>query len=62
MWRKYLSYTYRSQTAVVELSDKETGAWDVSAQASLSLDLVGEHLNTARACYIKGFIKATVPG
>lgn len=46
---------------VVDLSDRGMGDWDVSAWTPLSLGLMGEILNIARACDIKGFIKATVP-
>lgn len=52
---------YHSKAVVVGLSGRAMGLWDVSAQTPLSLGLMGEILNTARACDIKGFIKATVP-
>lgn len=58
---KYLSHTYCSKVVVVDLSDRGVEDWDVSVQSPLSLGLMGEILNTARAYDIKGFIKATVP-
>lgn len=58
---KHFSHTYHSKVVVVDLSDRGVEDWDVSAQTSLSLDLMSEILNIARACDIKGFIKATVP-
>lgn len=58
---KYLSHTYHSKAVVVDLSDRGIEDWDGSAQSPLSLGLMGEILNTARAHNIKGFIKATVP-
>lgn len=51
--------TYRSKAVVVGLSDR--GIEDASAQSPLSLGLMGEISNTARARDIKDFIKATVP-
>lgn len=52
---------HHGKVVVVDVSDRGMGHWDVSAQTSLSLSLMHEILNAARACDIKGFIKATVP-